>query len=125
MIEMEKDISLETGLVSDAPKEDKRDHSVVKIEANKFIEAVSLIGLRHATDQRNSKFRRIVWWSFVVLGVGFAIYQIQEQIEEYLTYPYNMEYRPFIEKTIQFPQVTICPNKQLLKIKLQEYGMKI
>ena len=90
----------------------RRQKSAIKKKAIKFTKIISLVGLRHATDSRNSIIRRFVWLVWVVFGLGFAVYQIQDRIDYYLKYPASTEAK-FItdEKELTLPQVTICDDK--------------
>ena len=44
-----------------------------------FTDSVSIVGLRHAVDPQSSNFRRLVWFLFILLGIGFMTYQIYER----------------------------------------------
>ena len=44
-----------------------------------FVEGVSIVGLRYAVDPQAGNVRRLVWGMFILLGVGFMIYQIFER----------------------------------------------
>lgn len=104
---------------------DKKDKTVqkkaIKKNAIKFTKIVSLVGIRHATDSRNSTARRIVWIVWLVFGSGVAWYQTHECIKRYFQYPALTEMKIMTGiSSIQFPQVTICGDNQIMAGKARD-----
>lgn len=104
---------------------DKKDKTVqkkaIKKNAIKFTKIVSLVGIRHATDSRNSTVRRIVWMAWLVLGSAVAYYQTHDCIERFFKYPALTEMKIVTGITkIEFPQVTICGDNQIMAKKARE-----
>ena len=102
--------------LADDRQNKKRKKSEIKKKAIKFTKIVSLVGLRHATDSRNSTSRRFVWVAWVVFGVGLAVFQIQDRVTIYLKYPSKINMRVItLDKTqkLRFPQVTVCSDNQI------------
>lgn len=94
----------------------------IKDDAEAFTKTVSLIGITHATDRKRSRGRRYVWTIWLLVGVGLALYQIQDRTVYYLSYPYNTEFNVQNDKQLLFPQVTICKENWASKAKARELG---
>lgn len=100
----------------------RRRKSAIRRKAIKFTKIVSLVGIRHATDARNSTPRRFIWVAWLFVGFGFAIYQIQECINNYFDYPSVTEFRIIISEEMLLPQITICNENEIVTTKSKDLG---
>lgn len=91
------------------PMERRRQRSVIRRKAINFTKIVSLVGIRHATDSKNSIVRRVVWILWLMFGTGFAFHQIIERMQEYRAYLLRTDLQFITDQArLQFPQVTLC-----------------
>lgn len=82
-------------------------------ECHVFAQEVSVIGVRPAMDPKRGWTRRIIWWSLIVVGVGLAVYQIQERLRWYFSYSASTDFMVTPATEIRFPQTTICNENMM------------
>lgn len=118
------DIDLETGIESRSEMRVERAKSSQPFRetAHQFSEAVSVVGLRHATNASSSKGRRLVWVVWVLVGIGLAFYQIQDCVVYYIKSPYTTEFEMVNAQELRLPQVTLCNEYMVMKSKAKELG---
>ena len=67
-----------------------------------------MIGPKYIADIGIHWLRRTVWLFLVLMSFAFVVYQIQDRIRTYLSYPSNTQVSITYPKRLSFPQVTIC-----------------
>lgn len=78
-----------------------------------FSEIVSIVGLRYAFVRDSSKAKRLLWLTLVLFGAGFMIYQINDRVVTYLTWPTTVDLRIKYNTTLRFPSVTVCNENRM------------
>ena len=87
-----------------------------------FGEEVSVVGMRYIIRSSVNSFRKLIWITLVLLGIGFMIYQIQDRIDYYLSRPTSADYRITYNDSIVFPTVTICNENMALEKNADALG---
>ena len=100
----------------------KEKNKVIKRRFYVFAEEVSIIGVRATVDQSRSIVRRLVWALLVLFGIGLAIYQVQERIFYYLSYPTTTKVNINDQAELKFPQVTICNENMFRAVQVYQLG---
>jgi len=99
------------------------DLSAIIDRTSIFAERVSVVGMAYALDSHSSRARRLIWATWVVFGIGLAVFQIQDRILTYIKYPYNSKFEMISVDSLLFPQITICKEQWMMKSKVEELGM--
>ncbi|ESN91647.1 hypothetical protein HELRODRAFT_165700 [Helobdella robusta] len=79
-----------------------------------FVDEVSVIGVKHCADSNRSVLNRFMWFIFIMFGFLLAVYQINDRLMHYLTYPTLTDY-DIVSAHITLPQVTICNGNYVKK----------
>ena len=87
-----------------------------------FAQEVSIIGVRATMDGSRSVIRRLVWVVLVVFGICLAVYQIQDRIGYYVSFPTSTNLNINEQNQLVFPQVTFCNENLFRKSVATEYG---
>jgi len=77
---------------------------------------------RYVWDSNRKVVSRFIWLVFVLGGITLALYQIQERIVYYFTYPTSTSVDVVYVKHLRFPQVTICSENRFKKSAANQYG---
>ena len=75
-------------------------------------------GLISRLSPNISWIRRFMWFSIMISGTTYSIYNIQTNAMTYLSYPTFVENLVSNEETARFPQITMCPNSMHSNIRI-------
>ena len=75
-------------------------------------------GLISRLSPNISWIRRFMWFSIMISGTTYSIYNIQTNAMTYLGYPTFVENLVSNEETARFPQITMCPNSMHSNIRI-------
>ena len=87
-----------------------------------FTSEVSVGGVKYVTDDTSGLFRRLLWLTLVLCGLGFMIYQISNRVEYYMTYPTTIDLKINFNKTMLFPIVTVCNENLIVRSRARKLG---
>ena len=87
-----------------------------------FADGVSIVGFKYVFMQGANIIRRLVWLTFVLGGLAFMVYQIQNQIQEYLQFKTTVQMKIAYHDSIVFPTVTICNENRYKRSMLEKMG---
>ena len=100
-----------------------RTHKVpALVEIKAFCSEASIVGLRYAANVSASPFRRSVWILLLLAGAAFTIFQIQDRIRYYWSFPVGFNLRVEHQKEMRFPTVTICNENRISAIAANSLG---
>ena len=71
-------------------------------------EDMYMIGPKYIGDATVYWLRRIIWSVLVLASIALVLYQIQDRVTTYLSYPSTMLLTIKYPRRMLFPQVTIC-----------------
>ena len=92
-------------------------------EIAEFSEYVSIIGVRYLFDINKSATQKTIWTLLMLAGVGLCGYQIADRIIHYLEYTTSTDISVVMEKSLRFPQVTICSESLVSKQSILDLGL--
>lgn len=101
---------------------DKNDENPVKDQMKLIAGDLSVTCLYKVTA--TSFVRQAIWVFLLMFGAGFMVYQIQDRICYYLTWPTAVEYRLRSSKVLRFPTVTICSETIMSKKNSDSLGKR-
>ncbi|ESN94081.1 hypothetical protein HELRODRAFT_180249 [Helobdella robusta] len=103
--------------------EDNEEHLfLIKAELIKSIDEISIIGVKQCGDSNRSILNRVMWFIFILFGITLAMYQVNDRLMYYLTYPTSTEYDIVPFDNI-LPQVTVCNNNFIKKSSAESLGL--
>ena len=91
-------------------------------ELRAFCSEASVVGLRYAANVSASPFRRSVWVLLLLAGAAFTVFQIQNRIRYYSSFPVDNNIRVEHKKELRFPTVTICNENRILRSAADALG---
>ena len=89
-----------------------------------FCSDVSVVGLRYAVNPSHSPLRRSVWVLLLLSGAAFTVYQIQERVRHYLSFPVNVNFWEEHMEEMRFPTVTVCNENRASLAKMSALGKR-
>jgi len=92
------------------------------VEIKAFCSEASVVGLRYAANVSASPFRRSVWILLLLAGAAFTVFQIQDRIRYYWSFPVGFNLRVEHKKEMRFPTVTICNENRFSLITANAIG---
>ena len=99
----------------------KKQNSSICVVVTKLFQ-VSIIGLRFVVQPSSSMGRRLVWIALILAGTCFTIFQIQDRISFYFSWPTNVGIRVEHVESMRFPTVTICNENRAMKSVVEAWG---
>lgn len=87
-----------------------------------FVGEVSVIGAKNLVDNSTHWTRKFVWSVLLIASFCLAIYQVQQRIVFYRSYPVQTQINIVQAKELPFPQVTICNENTVRKTQAKYYG---
>ena len=87
-----------------------------------FTSEVSVGGVKYVTDDTSGLFRRLLWLTLILCGLGFMIYQISDRVKYYMTYPTTISLKINFNKTMLFPIVTVCNENLIVRSRARRLG---
>ena len=87
-----------------------------------FTSEVSVGGVKYVTDGNSGLFRRVLWLTLVLCGLGFMIFQISGRVKYYMTYPTTVNLKINFNKTMLFPIVTVCNENLIVRSRARKLG---
>ncbi|CAJ0576867.1 unnamed protein product, partial [Mesorhabditis spiculigera] len=81
-----------------------------RIGIHYLFEEIGITGLRHLKARNLSA--RSTWSGILVLFTALTLYQIYEQIDEFLGFPTVTNIEAEYPSEILFPAIAVCPNNQ-------------
>ena len=95
---------------------------ILKNKIYSFARELSVIGLRYIADRNQSMIRRLSWAVLITFGFGFAVYQINDRIQFYLSFSTTTDIEMVQADQLEFPQVTICNENPVRKSVAEDLG---
>lgn len=102
---------------------DKKNENPVRDQMKLIASDLSVTCLYKVTSA--SYARQAIWVFLLMFGAGFMVYQIQDRICYYLTWPTAVEYRLRNSKGLRFPTVTICSETVMSKKNSDSLGTRL
>lgn len=87
-----------------------------------FVGEVSVVGAKNLVDDSTHWTRKFVWSALLMASFCLAIYQVQQRIAFYRSYPVQTQINIVHAKQLPFPQVTICNENTVRKTPAKYYG---
>ena len=87
-----------------------------------FAEVVSIVGIRYAVIPTASVARKVFWTLLVLFGIGFVMYQVQNRISYYISWPTTVNLEVKYNNTLRFPTVTICNENEMRRAATDKLG---
>ncbi|CAD5119483.1 DgyrCDS8090 [Dimorphilus gyrociliatus] len=109
----------------ESKKKDIKKNFYWSVRIVKFLQEISVIGIKYTLMQTASLTRRCFWITLILFGVGFMIYQLQERISYYIKYDTTTRIRYRHDKFLRFPTVTICNENRMMKSLVAAEGQGI
>jgi Amiloride-sensitive sodium channel len=104
------------------PKHDSENAAFWAVEMMAFCRDATVVGLRNVIRPSSSRFRPIIWSLLILGGVAFTIYQSEDRIAFYLTWPTNVGVRVEYVDAIRFPMTTICNENRVSRRVVESFG---
>jgi hypothetical protein len=84
---------------------------------------VSVIGLRFVVHTSSPLWIRFAWGALLLASTAFTVYQVQDRVSYFFSWPTNVGIRVERVNSMRFPTVTICNENRLQKSVADKHGL--